>query len=88
MGNPNARLTRNIRTSTRVFVLDALVRDDDMEPLDDQIQASRPSPNSYSSARHACAGRGRNHNQTLVRAGRSSPTARRRYSPIRIPAGS
>ena len=88
IGNPNIRLTRNIRGSTRVSLLNALVRDDDMEPLDDQIQASWPSRNSVSSARHACAGSGRNRNQTLVRAGRSSPTARHRYSLIHVPAGS
>src|ERR1700692_4834317 len=47
-----------------------------MEPLDDQIQASWPGGNSVSGAGNACTGLGRNHNQTLVGAGRSPPTAR------------
>ena len=55
---PNTWLTRNIRTSTRVSLSEALRRDDDMESLNDQIQASWRGRNSVSSDRHACTGGG------------------------------
>jgi hypothetical protein len=56
--NPNTWLTRNIWASTRVSLSEALVRDDGMESLDDQIQASWRGRNSISSDRHACTGGG------------------------------
>jgi hypothetical protein len=71
-----------------LFIASACVRDDDMESVDDQIQASWPGSNSVSGDRNAGSCRGRNRDPTLVRTGRSPPTARRRYSPIRISADS
>jgi len=84
----NTWTTGNIGTPTRVSIASACVRDDDMESVDDQIQASWPGSNSVSCDRNAGSCRGRNRDQTLVGTGRSPPTARRRYSPIRISAAS
>jgi hypothetical protein len=84
----STRLTGNIRTSTRVCLSEALMRNDDMESLDDQIQASRPGRNSVSSDRNTGSCRRRNRDQALVGAGRSPPAARHRYSPVRFSADS
>jgi len=77
---------RNVNES--LLIESACVRDDDMESVDDQIQASWPGSNSVSGDRNAGSCRGRNRDQTLVGAGRSPSTARRRYFPIRISADS
>lgn len=84
----NTWMIGNIGTSTRVSLSKAPVRDDDMESVDDQIQVSWPGSNSVSGDRNAGSCRGRSRDQTLVGAGRSPSTARRRYSPIRTSADS
>lgn len=82
----NTWLIGNIGTSTGVSLSKAPVCDDDMESIDDQIQVSWPGSNSVNGDRNAGSCRGRSRDQTLVGAGRSPSTARRRYSPIRISA--
>jgi hypothetical protein len=84
----NTWMIGNIGTSTRVSLSKAPVRDDDMESVDDQIQVSWPGSNSVSGDSNAGSCRGGSRDQTLVGAGRSPSTARRRYSPIRISADS
>src|SRR6266550_8226774 len=88
-GNPKTRMAKEYKyVNESLLIASACVRDDDMESVDDQIQASWPGSNSVSCDRNAGSCRGRNHDQTLVGTGRSPPTAHRRYSPIRISAAS
>jgi hypothetical protein len=88
-GNLKTRMAQEYKdVDESLLIASACARDDDMESVDDKIQASWPGSDSVSGDRNAGSCRGRNRDQTLVGTGRSPPTARRRYSPIRISADS